>query len=1293
MENTKVYNSEICKFDPKQVVYLKEYIIYYQEDTLDKYAIFKFFNNYHEEIKGLEFIIQQYNDENEIISENVFKYANFTAEKKSSFSPYTKMMLEDDCHHLKAILVSADFAKHRYEDSKLQTQRDYVNTQRGLKPSRRERNKVKVKRIKNKHKIRYFVLAPFLLASLLLVILATFNMVNNFANTIREFNDTNFHYKISNEQAIIDSYIGSGKDVQIKDVIDIGVKKFKVTKISDNVFANSEVKTVKINAEEIEIGTSAFNNCKSLTKVEGNKIKKIEQNAFNGCSSLVSFKADSVSNIADYAFYDCTLLEEFNFSETIEIGDYAFKGAKELKEVTSSKVAEVGYGAFDDCINIKTISLPKATISEEAFDSEIVIDQIRIGDFDGEFGKIFGTTNDKLPESLIKISINTEQIKQQMFRNIKQGVEIELTNENVIVEFRGLSDYYKNIYKDMYFSNEYVEILNESVIGIGLSGDVSLSKDSFEGYKGKIASISPGAISDKIRTLSIEIDDVKIGKDTFKFAKELTNLVISGNVFYEDDAFKNATALTTLTLYDNIYVTEYGSVIGDSSIEDVYYYGEKLYEKMFMNATEIVNFYGQNCLSFGDSAFANCKKLSNVWLGYPMMDIPNNFFYNCESLQNVDLSLTKNIGDSAFSGCKKLSFNSGNLYLTDYIENIGAYAFSDCESIYQIYFDNAINLYFIGQGAFANNKNLEYITLLPSRITYVDKIFIGENNITSLYVYNYSKPLKNMGDFDKLEYLYVHEHPSASNYFCKDFVSGFEKLYKLDLPYIGNSEGYVVNSCPNLTFISFGTNGMYNVIGEGLESLKYVTIDNANNDFDYSTINLSAYYTKSLYINGSISQYTNLSAAQALNYLYCHNINASYLGDVFGTVNWNIPSSLKTVDLSNSVINSYFFNECSYIKNVILRSVTSIYMDGLTGLTGLSNIYFGGYLYSTDFITGFNNTDYKNTKINVISKNNVTNMNLNSSKFNIVYDDFKNYDIYQDGNYISNYYGVLVYSTEEIIDSNRLNGNVLSFSLNDTINAEAYGYYESSTLYLSEVEDYTIEAYVGEPIDINYHYNGIVETETYTADQNFELKLVTLYDGLFGGWYLDEGYVNPVDNDTIFSKNTDLFAKTIYLDERYNVDKDQINELSNGYNTIYMTVDSKVELSVYCMNYYSIQILENDTIFYEISNAYEMNVIPFEVNAYTLYTIRVSAYEPVYVHYKFTDYSINNKTVSIKLPEPNKYTFDIINGNMYNFYQPYLPNYEFVGWYDKNGNLVIDNTGFVYIYNVKEIYAKLERIN
>ena len=139
MENTKVFNSEICKFDPKNVVYLKEYIIYFQEDSLDKYAIFKFYNNYHESVTCIEFLIKQYDDENHLIAESVYKYSNFEIEKQKSFSPYSKLMVEDECHHLEAILISADFTNHHYEDNRLQTQKDYVNSNRGLKPSRKEK--------------------------------------------------------------------------------------------------------------------------------------------------------------------------------------------------------------------------------------------------------------------------------------------------------------------------------------------------------------------------------------------------------------------------------------------------------------------------------------------------------------------------------------------------------------------------------------------------------------------------------------------------------------------------------------------------------------------------------------------------------------------------------------------------------------------------------------------------------------------------------------------------------------------------------------------------------------------------------------------------------------------------------------------------------------------------------------------------------------------------------------------------------------------------------------------------
>ena len=114
MENTKIYRQERCNVDYKQVVYLKEYIIYEQIESKDKYAIFKFFNNYHEKVNAIEFLIRQYDQEGKVIAENIFKYSNFVGDKQAFFAPYTKLMVEDDCYRLEAVLLKSDFENHHY---------------------------------------------------------------------------------------------------------------------------------------------------------------------------------------------------------------------------------------------------------------------------------------------------------------------------------------------------------------------------------------------------------------------------------------------------------------------------------------------------------------------------------------------------------------------------------------------------------------------------------------------------------------------------------------------------------------------------------------------------------------------------------------------------------------------------------------------------------------------------------------------------------------------------------------------------------------------------------------------------------------------------------------------------------------------------------------------------------------------------------------------------------------------------------------------------------------------------
>ena len=43
---------------------------------------------------------------------------NFKADKKTYFSPYTKLMVEDECHRVEAVLIKATFKSHHFEDNK-----------------------------------------------------------------------------------------------------------------------------------------------------------------------------------------------------------------------------------------------------------------------------------------------------------------------------------------------------------------------------------------------------------------------------------------------------------------------------------------------------------------------------------------------------------------------------------------------------------------------------------------------------------------------------------------------------------------------------------------------------------------------------------------------------------------------------------------------------------------------------------------------------------------------------------------------------------------------------------------------------------------------------------------------------------------------------------------------------------------------------------------------------------------------------------------------------------------------
>ena len=124
-----------------------------------------------------------------------------------------------------------------------------------------------------------------------------------------------------------------------------------ITKIAELAFLGSSIKSVEIPNGIIEVGASAFKNCKSLDTVRfGNSIKRIEQSAFENCQYLTNVEfGNSLEYIGASAFESCTLTTVILPETLTYIGAEAFAWNLEMKKVyIPKKVTYIGDYAFDN---------------------------------------------------------------------------------------------------------------------------------------------------------------------------------------------------------------------------------------------------------------------------------------------------------------------------------------------------------------------------------------------------------------------------------------------------------------------------------------------------------------------------------------------------------------------------------------------------------------------------------------------------------------------------------------------------------------------------------------------------------------------------------------------------------------------------------------------------------------------------------------------------------------------------------------------------------------------------------
>ena len=132
--------------------------------------------------------------------------------------------------------------------------------------------------------------------------------------------------------------------------------------------------------------------------------------------------------------------------------------------------------------------------------------------------------------------------------------------------------------------------------------------------------------------------------------------------------------------------------------------------------------------SIGNSAFDNCRRLTDITIPKSVTSIGNYAFYNCSSLTSITIpdSVTS-IGDYAFFYCYQLT----SITLSDSVTSIGDSAFSDCNSLTSITIPDSVTS--IGEWAFSC-CGLTSITI-PSSVTSIGRYaFYKCTGLTSITI-------------------------------------------------------------------------------------------------------------------------------------------------------------------------------------------------------------------------------------------------------------------------------------------------------------------------------------------------------------------------------------------------------------------------------------------------------------------------------------------------------------------------------------------------------------------------------
>ncbi len=421
-----------------------------------------------------------------------------------------------------------------------------------------------------------FVLLCLLLAVLMLPLLAL---------PARAAVENGFQYRIESGLAIIEKYVGSDTDVTVPDTLGGHL----VNTIGSEAFKGSAITRVFISQHVKVIGESAFEDCSSLTAIEGAKaVDTIGKRAFLRCKSLETWAIPAdVKVIDEFTFYMCDNLTELTIS---------------------AKLTAVNDAAFNWCDNLTIVYYGG---------SRTQWNDITIGE-----------ANYPLYEATIRyasgsvLATGSCSVHGDNTWTLEKGDKCRLTIEG-IDDMIDYAYYEGGVYAPWYFARDQIEeiVIGSGVTGIGWGafyqcknavkvtipstvqriGDYAFC----ECYKlvsvtipAGVKTISAGAFHccTSMKSVTIPASVTSIGDYAFFRCEELTGVAIpAGLVNLGNGVFDMCEKLTSIVIPDGVPEIGYDTFTGCSSLREVR--------------------IPASVSSIGQYAFFGLESLTDIWFG------------------------------------------------------------------------------------------------------------------------------------------------------------------------------------------------------------------------------------------------------------------------------------------------------------------------------------------------------------------------------------------------------------------------------------------------------------------------------------------------------------------------------------------------------------------------------------------------------------------------------------------------------------------------------------------------------